>query len=193
MTERQGKAVHVLHVFGDYLWEAGERSQPPKLELFNFNKFEEQPEVFELAEPISVINQTACDLETTCTVNESTDISNESSTAVPCSELLLKNSQQLESMQNSETVPLGLNETDFEDSDLSQREESDKNMTAESSKQEKMNQLLHNCVMTALKVKLKDKELPIPTGTFYRQGAFFLKIIVYLLVYSSSAQKSIYV
>ena len=40
--------------------------------------------------------------------------------------------------------------------------------------QEKMDKLLHSCFMTALKTKLKDKDLPILASTFYRQGASYI-------------------
>ena len=36
---------------------------------------------------------------------------------------------------------------------------------------ERMDRLLYSCFMTALKTKLKDKDLPVLASTFYRQGA----------------------
>jgi len=39
------------------------------------------------------------------------------------------------------------------------------------SPEDEMNELLQMCFLLALKTKLKDKDLPILTSTFYRQGA----------------------
>ena len=176
MSDRQGKAVQIIHVFGDHLWEAGERLQPPKKEyskLATFTAEEEQTnnqentsdEVTSKIAPIDDDDVKDGDIETTISHMSIAESPNaDSQTSSSCQDL----TSEVESSAVTTDYPTNAN-TSVEE-DVSTAEESENVL-------EKMNSLLHNCFFTALKVKLKDKELPIPTGTFYRQGACCVLVI----------------
>ena len=40
----KGKAVHIIHVYEDFLWAMGDKSEPPELESISDDEYEEEEE-----------------------------------------------------------------------------------------------------------------------------------------------------
>ena len=173
--DRQGKAVQVLHVFGDHLWEAGEQLQPPKKvhptlptteKNENHAGMVENDLVSKETEPSAMPSIDNSPIEKPDLETAVSSLSIAESEAVDADFLIISSANQILSEVDNSTALT-------EPSALANTEADENMIDMENSENaiEKMNVLLHNCAFTALKVKLKDKDLPIPTGTFYRQGA----------------------
>ena len=173
--DRQGKAVQIFHIFGDHLWELGERLQPPKIQPLIGVQSQNNDTYLEVGVSAAQADSSA-DAED---VNKSGDSKQNIVDKVEDMELLKElnlqsthgdvivhvdsTSDAISSIADSSNVPHSSDQELFERAGAAV--ESPINI------EEKMNELLHSCFMTALKTRLKDKELPMPTGTFYRQGA----------------------
>jgi translation initiation factor 2D len=67
----KGKAVHIIHVYEDFLWAMGDKSEPPELQDVSDDEYEEEeaseenPEIANTEEPPT---------NATATTNEETEI-----------------------------------------------------------------------------------------------------------------------
>ena len=172
LLERQGKAVQILHVFGDHLWEAGERFQPPKRDPPPLCSSQE--DLLLLKEGVAATSVSK-DSSTEEAVQQTTEVESVFS-QLSVTDSVDVQSEELSSAAVGSSADLHLS-TNSLDEEANEQEENEENVEG------KMNELLHNCVFTAIKVKLKDKELPFPTGTFYRQGALMRRKKLFLLLY----------
>ena len=211
--DRQGKAVQIFHIFGDHLWELGERLQPPKIQPLIGVQSQNDDTYLEVgvsaaqadssadAEDVNksgdskqnIVDKVEDDTYLEVGVSAAQADSSADATDVNKSEDSKQNivdkvedmeqlkdlnlqsthgdvivhvdstSDAISSIADSSNVPHSSDQELFEKAGAAV--ESPINI------EEKMNELLHSCFMTALKTRLKDKELPMPTGTFYRQGA----------------------
>lgn len=152
--------MQVLHVFGDYLWKEGEQLQPPRLEFkMNLNESEEENES-EIDKYIVESVDFTSNPTTDDALQANKDNFDGNNVTETCSTPSLEEgSQQCQSVENinGDSEEISSVTKDFDNVSLEEPTEA-----------EKMNNLLNSCVMTALKVKLKDKELPFPIGAFYR-------------------------
>jgi len=168
--------VQVLHIFGDHLWEAGERLQPPKKEHPNAvatNSQEGQSSSSNQENDLAAEDKVTDEVVTKATVDDNdelkeddikADVSHLSIAVTSNANFQISISNQDITSENEISSAVFDNPPSEEDTIAAAESE---NVV------EKMNSLLRGCFFTALKVKLKDKELPIPTGTFYRQGACY--------------------
>ncbi|CAE1304714.1 EIF2D [Acanthosepion pharaonis] len=139
-SNMKGKGIGIIHHFGDELWAAGDKSQPPHI-------------------PQEVSSCDSSDSEETSCIAKGND-----------------NSQTEEDADVSELNHLNITETteslspcQVEQKEEEQgEEEDDVDDDEQASAQEEMDELLLHCFLCALKSRLKDKDLPIPTVNFYR-------------------------
>uniref|UniRef100_H2YWQ6 SUI1 domain-containing protein n=1 Tax=Ciona savignyi TaxID=51511 RepID=H2YWQ6_CIOSA len=131
--DKRGKAVRILHVFGDQLWTLGEKTQPPRVR-YSFNTSDE-----------NTLNET----EFSKTFENLKMLGNMATSETP-------NQDTGECKQNAEvsesTTSVNDNEVLAENNDIIE------DATEESLN---MDELLHVSFMTAIKSNVKDNQLPI--------------------------------
>ncbi|CAG5119335.1 unnamed protein product [Candidula unifasciata] len=139
MSAMRGKGVSVLHIYGDALWEFGDKSQPPVI-----------PEVLSQTESENLVEQT-----------DTVDSANgEVSSKLKENDLPdVDNLQIVDKDDNREGAVAAGNEVEQEDTDS---DDEDKDPVAE------MDELLNFCFLCAIKSRVKKSDLPLLTGNFLR-------------------------
>ncbi|XP_078488586.1 eukaryotic translation initiation factor 2D-like [Ciona intestinalis] len=150
--DKRGKAVHILHVFGDHLWSLGEKTQPPTMpHTFNTHEnsaLDKDTELENLVENVG-INSSDVDTETTDTTEAGGNL-------------------EEGDKQSSDIVESIENETDTLVDKESINECTSVEVETEIEEVIDMDEVLRVCFMTAVKSTLKDNQLPILASSFYR-------------------------
>jgi len=148
--DRKGKAIVIRHIFGDHLWSMGRKTQPPIIE----------PAILIPPETTTAATNGG-DVDHFDNVNDN-DLLSEDTVGYPAitddTECSPDNPYD-QALSSVDQLPPA--EEDEDNQDLYEEEE-------EENPVEKMDRLLYSCFMTALKTKLKDKDLPVLASTFYR-------------------------
>nr|CAB3241582.1 eukaryotic translation initiation factor 2D-like [Phallusia mammillata] len=154
-TDRHGKAVQIVHNFGDHLWAFGEKVQPPIVKptmeenIMALEQNSKKPagfETVEAAEQISILPEnTQTTEDTTPTINE-------------CEEEEI----------NSKLQKVEIN-SNIDGRDVHESQNAIYSETVDAKPEpELMDDLLEFCFLNGLKGRLKDKDLPILASTFFR-------------------------
>jgi len=144
--DRKGKAVVIRHIFGDHLWSMGKKTQPPVIEPPSSVEIVTTPDNEEV-----VVDH--FDGDQLCDGKENDDNK----------EIVFEDTAGYPAItDDTECSPDNPYDQALLNVVTPSQDENDEDPV------EKMDRMLYSCFMTALKTKLKDKDLPVLASTFYR-------------------------
>lgn len=155
----KGKGVHPVHLLGDELWAFGDKSSPPSLED------DPLPEELEEESDEEESGEITQDNDTVHANGGEGELNEDGGATAAASE-----DDEIGAVDDQMYKLALQNERQEETGDVHVHEEEHANTEAEQNiTPDEMNDLLHFCFLCAIKSSLKKSDIPVNTGTFYKQ------------------------